>query len=378
MDEITLLASCLPDAPPPAPEVVARARARLKGPGPRTARAGSRRWTPVAGLATATATVAVAVAVTVVVAGLGDAAPPTVAVPAKNGQILLNIADRVEKAPVETGAYWRRRSVIGSITSVDAASDGIGIRTDEITLWAPRESDDPVLVTSKMLRGRFLALPRGTERKPWNPAEKYDYKLGEALNNTCRYSWKVEPKGVLYDRRAADLTFADLEALPTDPAALLERLKILWADQSETFPASGSTARRGLPRDTEKEKYLSFAAVSLLNLPSPPALRAAALRILADRPGTEVVGEVVDALGRTEVAVRVNADEPSDAGIPAAYQVMVDPRTGELAGDRSVAVTDRGGLPRGTVLNYTAYAEQGWTGERPARPRGCERVASIP
>ncbi|MFF0575178.1 CU044_5270 family protein [Streptosporangium saharense] len=377
MDEITLLASRLPDAPPPAPEVVARARARLRDPGFRTARPGPRRWTPMAGLATATATVAVAVAVTVVVANLGDAVPQTVATPLKGKQLLLAIADRTEKAPVETGAYWRRRSVVGALFPVDAVSSGVVINTYDITLWAPRESGDPALASSTMQRKRSLTLPSGKAREPWDPAKKYDYMLGSEPNR-CEYSWKVEPKGVLYDRRAAELTFADLEALPTDPAALLERLRAVWTDRPNVSPAPGRAGRGEVPKDAKEEQYLSLAAVSLLNLPSPPALRAAALRILADRPGTEVVGEVVDALGRTEVAVRVNADRPSEVRIPTDYQVMVDPRTGALAGNRSTAVTDRGGLPRGTVLNYAAYAEQGWTDERPARPGGCKRVSNIP
>ncbi|MBB4938936.1 hypothetical protein FHR32_003241 [Streptosporangium album] len=41
----------------------------------------------------------------------------------------------------------------------------------------------------------------------------------------CTYSWKVDSRGVLYDRRMAELTFADLEALPRDADALFERFK---------------------------------------------------------------------------------------------------------------------------------------------------------
>ncbi|MER7208031.1 CU044_5270 family protein [Streptosporangium sp. NPDC000239] len=375
MDEITLMASHLPDAPPPTPEIVARARARLKDPGTRTARAGARRWTPVAGVATAT--VAVAVAVTVVVSGLGDAVPPTVVVPAKGGQVLLDLADKVEKAPVGTGAYWRRRSVVGSLFPSDAVSSGVVINTYDVVLWAPRKPDDPTLVISEAQPKRSLVLPRGKARKPWNPAEKYDYTLGD-MSNMCGYSWNTGSGRILYDHRAAELTFAELQALPTDPAALLERLRTLRTRPRQAPPVSGRAARREVPKDAGEEEYLSLAAVSLLDLPSPPALRAAALRILAGRPGTEVVGEVVDALGRTEVAVRINADRPSKVRIPTDYQIMVDPRTGELAGDRSTAVTNRGGLPRGTVLDYTAYTEQGWTDERPARPGGCRRVANVP
>ena len=60
MDEITLLESSLPDAPPPAPEVVARARARLAAHEVR--RRPRRTWALIIGAATATAAVVTAAA----------------------------------------------------------------------------------------------------------------------------------------------------------------------------------------------------------------------------------------------------------------------------------------------------------------------------
>ncbi|MFG1748740.1 CU044_5270 family protein [Streptosporangium sandarakinum] len=384
MDEINLLASSLPDAPPPSPAAVARARARLAAaetarPVRHRSRLRPRPWVWTA--ATAAATAAVILAVTAGVgAGGGSADGPATAVSAPDGrQALLDIAARAEALPAETpGAYWRRRSVTGSFTRWgDGSARYMVLFTTELDSWTPRDPRDPAFTRLDRMEGRPSApedvaawREQGAPRRqgpkdalrPGGPIAECAGEPGCTPKPVgCTYSWQVDPKGILYDRRMAELTFADLEALPRDAGTLLERFK---------------AARRG-DQSPSQEQNWSFSAVSLLNLPSPPDLRAAALRVLAGLPGTRVVGEITDPLGRPGVAVRINAGETGETGmgdamVPVDYQIILDPVTGEMTGERSTVVRDAEGVAAGTVIGYAAYTEQGWTGERPERPEGCK------
>ena len=77
MDEITLLASSLPDAPPPAPEVVARARARLATHEVRRRRYPT--WTLIIGASMATTAVITVVALAATL--LAPASAPVLGTP---------------------------------------------------------------------------------------------------------------------------------------------------------------------------------------------------------------------------------------------------------------------------------------------------------
>ncbi|MFI6522484.1 CU044_5270 family protein [Spirillospora sp. NPDC050679] len=93
---------------------------------------------------------------------------------------------------------------------------------------------------------------------------------------------------------------ADARALPTDPAALRERLY----DDAEHGRAD-IPERRNAPHD-----FLVFDRIGrLLRMPVPPALRAALYETLITVPGVDVRQDVPDALGRRGTAlVRTEAD----------------------------------------------------------------------
>ena len=144
MDEITLLESSLPDAPPPAPEVVARARARLTAQEVR--HRPRRTWTLIIGAATATAAVVTAAALA---ASLLAHAPAPVSAPCRPRRrrrrgaardCFLELADRVERLPVETGAYWRTRILRRhSVLAGTASAHYLIANTLDTNEWIPAD-----------------------------------------------------------------------------------------------------------------------------------------------------------------------------------------------------------------------------------------------
>lgn len=99
-----------------------------------------------------------------------------------------------------------------------------------------------------------------------------------------------------------------------------------------------------------------FATVSDLYHEKHPtsAVRAAILRILADRSDVAFRGEVTDRAGRQGVAVTTTSN---DSGLPTRYLLIFDPTTGDLLDSEDILTTSAGKLhvriP--AVLTYTLY-----------------------
>ncbi|RSN05751.1 hypothetical protein DMB42_27855 [Nonomuraea sp. WAC 01424] len=378
MDEFGLLAKSLPDAPPPSSEVVDRARARLSAaqaqPSAVRGRTARRRahwgWT-------AAATVAVVTAVIALVAGLTPASVPVIA-PPRGNDALLRLADDVARLPGQTGAYWRRPLLNSSLMRVTAGKATFNVlHVSRVDLWQPRDPRDPVQVWARLESVRpatpaderlwkAAGSPSSAQRvcTPGTPAKDCGkVRVGDGPSG-CVYTRAVEPDGVFGDRRLGDLTLAALAALPTDVDALRERLRGIW---------------RTNPQDESFEQFLAGSA-ALLEMPISPAVRAAALRLLAGLPTTTTGGTVVDPLGRPGLAVAFvksegfSAEFGADDEVAERYTTILAPRTGAvLVSDAAIAAENAEGLTKGTYLNYTAWtSEAGWTDDRPARPRGCK------
>lgn len=145
------------------------------------------------------------------------------------------------------------------------------------------------------------------------------------------------------------LTAQQIAALPTDPVKLRA---VLSADVDPDATAS-------------EREYVVFAAAGrlLFEMPSPPKLRGAALRVLATLPGTQVRTGVKDPIGRTGTEIIFTPD-PS---MPSAGKTflhrsgatyIIDPVTGRL-----LSSSYRGPKPGATVV-----LESGWTDEKPRPP----------
>lgn len=378
MDELNLLARSLPDAPPPSEEVVERARARLATaidrPVRRRALHGKRLWGWTLGAALAT--VAVVTTVITLVSSLAPV-PPTVLVPPGDNDALLRLADDVARLPDATGAYWHRPLLNTSLTRVRAGDETFNVRsTGRADLWQPSDPRDPVQVRS---RQEYVRPATPADERAWRKAgsppvvqrvctpgtDAKDCKKVRLRTEPsgCVYTRAVEPGGVFADLRLGELTLADLAALPADTAQLRRKLEAYWKAE---------------PNRESFEEFLS-AASYLLEMPVRPAVRAAALRLLAELPTTKVGGSITDPLGRPGLAVTFVKSEGfftefgADDEVAERYTTILDPRTGAMAAHVSVAAESTEGLSKGTIIHYTAWApEAGWTDVRPARPRGCK------
>jgi hypothetical protein len=142
------------------------------------------------------------------------------------------------------------------------------------------------------------------------------------------------------------LSAEQIAALPTDPARL------------RTLLASGTT-------DPDYLDYTVFAAVGrlLFEMPSPPKLRGAALRVLAALPGTRIRTGVKDPLGRvgTQITLTTSVGKPGarkTSLFSSGTSYIIDSQTGRL-----LSQTLKGGKSGSTIV-----LESGWTDERPTPP----------
>ncbi|GAA2868018.1 hypothetical protein GCM10010517_27720 [Streptosporangium fragile] len=194
-----------------------------------------------------------------------------------------------------------------------------------------------------------------------------------AAPGECRYAWKAEPGAIRDGTWNGALTLADLDLFPTDPDALREYVRGLHDRQVRDGVAAGSF-----------ERTQSLVGAWLLQLPARPELQAAVLRMLAELPGTEVLGETADPLGRTGLGVRIGkTDGPLSArvgGDPVStdWQLILDRRTGRMLALRNTALHDLPDVAKGTLVSYTVFLEQGWTDRRPEVPEGCREDPAIP
>ncbi|GAA1761941.1 CU044_5270 family protein [Agromyces humatus] len=124
-----------------------------------------------------------------------------------------------------------------------------------------------------------------------------------------------------------------IAALPHDPHRLLNHIYRV-------------TLGAGPSPDGEA---LVFIADRLRSGVVPAELRAALLEAAARIPGVEVLDDEANLNGRTGVAI--GRDEGANGF---RQEIIIDPETGELIGERQVLLRESGGMPAGTAFGWTA------------------------
>jgi hypothetical protein len=162
-----------------------------------------------------------------------------------------------------------------------------------------------------------------------------------------KMSFRDVPPGYFLGEKP--LSAKQIAALPTDPAVL-----------ANVLAKAAGPGLSGADRD-----YAVFAAAGrlLFEMPSPPKLRGAALRVLAALPGTRIRTGIKDPIGRTgtEVSMTAVPGRPSDTRTSLFWNgatYIIDPATGRLLSSTI----------RGLKSGSTVVLESGWTDENPTPP----------
>ncbi|MGW4897050.1 CU044_5270 family protein [Kitasatospora sp. NPDC004240] len=250
-------------------------------------------------------------------------------------RLLNQAADAAEhRAPVEVkpGQFVYVKSV-GGFAGVNLATgevDKARIHTREIWLSADG-SQWGVLLEEGAAKGGDKAGAGGKGPRPGEPAPRQDGGL-----------W-LEPAG---SGSAHPGSYGYAAALPTDPDALLKKIK---------------KDREGQGRNPDQEAFVTIGDI-LREQIVPPAVSAALHRAAARIPGVELVPEAVDAAGRRGVAVA--RTEPDGTRT----EWIFDGSSYDYLGERIVLTKDGELGKAGDVAGQTAVLARGATDRAGVRP----------
>src|SRR3954452_6383334 len=344
MDELDLLRGFRDDVPSPSPAARRRACPAERTRARRPFLARRRGVLPVA-----VAALAVALLVTQLEPSGGGPALTGTALAAKQ---LRDAAAVVERQPdpraIGPGQYWYQRSlrVHPSMNGARAGTcDGHCywfVQPIVAETWIGRDGNGRVISTP-VGEARF---PQARDREQWQVAGSPP--LGKPFDGPIE---DLSGRAPGFDLGLVDLgtqrvRYEQLVALPTDPDALLARLKVAAArDERVVTPA------------------VLFGIVEnlLVRTPVPSQLRAALYRVAARIPGIYSIGQTTDAAGRQGVGVEF--DQTSPRGFVLKTVLIFDPATGELLGERvGPTILSTGRVDPGITGNFDEdafFLEQG-------------------
>ncbi|WP_067473752.1 CU044_5270 family protein [Actinomadura hibisca] len=335
MDELEMIATMLDE--PATPETEAAVQRRLlKGmrePERPTRRAWRRpaRWS---GFGVAATAAAVTGAV-VLAPGTAPRAPdpdraPAVAQPMSARTVLLTAAEHAEAAPT-TGKYWHVLRVHSSAYS-NGKPEYHMLGQQLIGQWSRPD-------------GQSWTGARGLGAVPMSAKDAPAFRrAGSPDPNPIRPQLTKETGTATFLVCDREMTFKQVQALPTDPGKLRSALR-------RAVPRNHPTAGR------TTDEVVRNCVTSLLGfVPAPPKVRAAAYRLFAAMPGVTAMGEVTDERGRKGFGLRVQGRRGF------VETVIIDPASSLVL---STSVTGSG--PVGT-LSKMLYLQVGWTDSEPRIP----------
>ncbi|WP_214102561.1 CU044_5270 family protein [Acrocarpospora catenulata] len=272
-----------------------------------------------------TGMVALAGAVAVAAATLIALPDPEISGPGRS--ILLAAAHSAESGGEVSGAYWRVRKLIRRTYPERLGSGYWMVESRLAELWVARD-------------GRVWAGARSLGVRPRTPADELAWRKDGAptawpgLPGDPGKGTLTATGGVPFSMAGQGMTIDQIRDLPADPG----RLRALVEPLGEGLVAD---ALSGL----------------LWSKPSPPEVRAAAYRALADLPEVRYLGERTDEQGRRGAAFSFALPDPPGTR----RTLIIDSATSRVLS----SVTDAPG-----ILNDQTelVLEAGWTDRKPAAP----------
>ncbi|MBL7253883.1 CU044_5270 family protein [Paractinoplanes lichenicola] len=276
----------------------------------------------------------------------GTNGPAPEAAPKTARELLLVAAERSATAAAD-GRYWLVVREHGELRQLGPAKRPyhmlLRLQDEQ---WQPTRAAD----TSLVFFQRLAATPvTAADRAAWqadgSPTRWTDGGVaveGAAGPRTRRHIDQPN-RSRTYPLGGTSLTAAQLEALPTDPAALRSWLLKLFKDVGISEPVDYALFWSG--------RHLVF------DLPVSPGVRAAAYRMLADVKGVTLLGPATDRHGRPGLAITYT--RVGDNGKTGQTSLIIDPRTGQ-----ALAEEDR---TAGELTRYTILLRTGYTNEVPVR-----------
>jgi hypothetical protein len=160
--------------------------------------------------------------------------------------------------------------------------------------------------------------------------------------------------------------YAELQDLP-DSATVLRSL----LDKFYKFYglADGNGGQAAAENNLQ---WMFTQATNLITMPVPPAVRAAAYRLLAGLPGIEDLGPASDESGRSGLALALPAQTSGALG-SVREEMLVNPQSDSILAIEQVVVAPStearvAGLKPGTVVDYTTITGIGWSDRSLALP----------
>ncbi len=317
--------------------------------------------------------------------------------PEAPGNALLVAAANVRNGP--TGTYWHTTRIAGKIYAVGENA------ADHYKVESRMQYDD---WTDQ--RGKSCMAVQDLPARPWTARDTRKWR--EAGAPTKVQVATADGPGTLFleapkrertcrrvgDRRFFGMTPQQLAALPTQPEQLQNALLDLKGNWEAYAPKVTRQPMRALQGEKRVRALSDVAGTLLAEAPVPPAVRAAAFRMLATLPGVKVESRTTDPLGRTGVVVSLPLETTIPLGLSTApkqlgnyrRQWIIDPDHGTLLAMRDlVATPPRGsrdlppgddGKPRrltadsqpdrfhepGELSEYETYEVAEWTDEAPS------------
>ncbi|MFF4653736.1 CU044_5270 family protein [Streptomyces sp. NPDC001380] len=277
---------------------------------------------------------------------------------------LLSAAMKAEASPAE-GTYWQTTTHAQYVDVAEANGRLFAVRTSSTENWSVGvrpgtkslmvsglDSETEPRTPADKAAWQAAGSPRRVQLEVWEPTGSHAIlsKMGTGRPTVLR----TNIGGKIYAVGPDNVSYKDLQALPSTSAGLRRHLEELYAqDNGADGRAWGRSA------------WMLRQAGNLVTMPVKPAVRAAAYRVMAGLPGVRVVGHVTDPLGREGVGVEFPGTYRTALGTTQ-QQLVIDAATGDMLSDELLLVdpsakAEATGLKAGTVVTYQATSRMGWS-----------------